>query len=77
MKANTFAVALLVLGVVLMYAAAQNMDPRDVIYVALGKTAQHPTLDGKAKAYGRSLKPTPQSGAANGVSGPNVQWVTV
>lgn len=54
MNLNLPAVVMLTAGVVLMYAAVKNKDPRDVVRESLGKKSQHGSLDGKGSAFGKA-----------------------
>lgn len=71
MNLNTTSVVVFIVGVLLVYSAVTNVDPRDVVLKALGKTARYPLLDGPKK-YGKRLRKAQPTG-----SDANAQWVGV
>lgn len=64
MNLNLMSVVMLSAGAVLVYAAVNNRDPRDVIRGALGQPPKYGSIDGIGDVLGKAAGDAAKKGAA-------------
>jgi hypothetical protein len=75
---NTFGVVLFVSGVILMYAAVKNKDPRDVVLKALGQKERFGNLSNPVNVGKAGKFADPDEGFGQAPPPPtNGRWVSV
>jgi hypothetical protein len=75
---------MLVAGVILMYSAVKNKDPRDIVLTSLGQKARYGSVGGQGAAVGgavaggvQGLLDTGKQGFGPASTTPATHWPTV